>query len=121
MTGCSINYNVDIVGENINETATFKLNKFDILNNDPYYTLQQISGKYFISSDFLITEEKKEYTDDDYGYIDLKNTYDTMGYLDSYALSICYSAYNIIKENDQINISTSKEFLCYVKIFLLCG
>lgn len=113
MTGCSVNYKVDIIDGSISETATFKLHNSNILNDSPYYTLQQMSGKYFISSDFLITQEKKEYFDNKYGFVDLKNTYNIKGYLNSYALSICYSAYNVVKEDNTIQISTSNKFLCY--------
>lgn len=113
LTGCSVDYQVDIMGGKISETATFKLYKSNVLNDSPYYTLQQMSDQYFMSSDFLITQEKKEYFNKDYGLVDLKNTYNIKGYLDSYALSICYSAYNVLKENNTIHLSTSNKFLCY--------
>jgi len=116
VTGCSVKYDIEIMDGNISETASFKFKNKYVINNNPYYTLQQMSYKYFINSDFLITQEKKEYSDDNHKYIDLKNTFDMKEYLNSYALSICYSAYNVMEVNSAIQITTSNKFLCYDRV-----
>ena len=128
-TGCSVEYNINITKNNIEEVITVtdyitsNRTKTDILNhyNMWYPTFVNFikEGESIEIEDFNEKVDGIEYHDKNIKEVDngyeytYKYTYDINEYYDSYALASTFLETTIHKKNDNLVIRTSKEhFLC---------
>lgn len=109
-TGCDITYEVQFKKDKIIEKNTFYLLNDEVVDGDIVGTLTKLSIPYTDNTDFLIAPKTKIVKEKNQtGYTTINeyeyNNYDTIG--------ICYEAFNVIKEENKVMISTSEQFQCF--------
>lgn len=109
LTACDVKYNIEFKDDKVYENFTVSVNK----------NTEKISSKYLKENDFYVSidpemvkynkkiEERKDIEKFLYSY-----SYDIDNYINSKALSSCFKAYTVIKENDYYMFTTSKGVKC---------
>lgn len=109
-SGCDITYKVKFEQNKVIETNIFYLPNEKIENNDIVGTLEKMSSKYTINTDFLISPNTKILKENKVTGYSVTNEY---SYDDYNTIGTCYDAFNIIKDKSNIMISTSEKFNCF--------
>lgn len=109
-TGCDITYEVQFKKDKVVEKNTFYLLNNEVLDGDIVGTLTQLSIPYTDNTDFLIAPKTKITKDKNKtGYTTI-NEYE---YNDYKTIGTCYEAFNVIKDENKVVISTSEQFQCF--------
>ncbi len=109
-SGCDITYKVQFEKNKIIETNTFYLPNDKIENNDILGTLEKMSAQYTINTDFLISPKTKVLKEKNQTGYSITNEYN----YDEYdTIGTCYDAFSVIKDKNNVMISTSEKFKCF--------
>lgn len=113
LVGCNAKYEVEIKDDDVIEKKSLIIDKTSVLDDNIYYTFDKMASKYFLSTDFLLGGEIKEYYDEDKAIYQKTNTFKLTEFNNSEVFNYCYDAHNVIIEDDYILISTSNVFKCF--------
>lgn len=109
-SGCDITYKVQFESNKIIENNIFYLPNEEIENNDIVGTLEKMSSKYTINTDFLISPKTKILKESKKTGYSVVNEY---SYDDYNTIGACYDAFSIIKDKNKVIVSTSEKFNCF--------
>lgn len=117
LTGCDVEYNLEIIDDNINETVSVSLdnnssNKDNIdslIKAEPYAVVNSVSQKKYDKE--IIKNDNKVNVKFSYNYI-----FD--GYRDSSLFNSCYDNYGLHYDDKYYYITTSEKFNCMVYDFV---
>lgn len=117
LTGCDVEYNLEIVDDNINETVSVFLennsdnkDKIDsLINYDAYAVVNSISQKKY---------DKEVIKSDNKVNVNFKYNYLFDGYRKSSLFNSCYENYGLHYDDKYYYITTSEKFNCMVYDFV---
>lgn len=113
LVGCDAKYEVELKNKKIVEKDSLIIDKDSVIDDSIYFTIDKMASKYFLSTDFLLGGEKKEYYEDDKAIYQKINKMDLNEYNNSDIFGYCYSAHNVVIEDDYVLITTSNSFNCF--------
>ncbi len=113
LAGCSAKYEVEIKNNKVIEKSSFIIDKSLVEDNNIYYAVAKLSGKYFLNTDFLLGGNIKEYYDDNKAIYQKSSDTNISNYNNSDIFRYCYDAHNVIIDDDYIMITTSDKFKCF--------
>lgn len=112
-TGCTFRYEIEIIDDEVTEKRTMLINNSEIENNDIKGTISKKISKYSINDDMMIAPSTKIIKETNVsGYQTITN-YKLSDYKNSDILNMCYTSYNVIKEDSKIYLTTGRKFTCF--------
>lgn len=113
ITGCSVQYDLDIDNNIIKEVGTSYFSIKELENEKIEEKIRKLVSKYFINDDILIGQSTDYFnTNDNAGY-KISNKYKTDEIMNISIPFYCYENVEIINNKNVISISTDDSFLCY--------
>ncbi len=110
VTGCDVTYQIEFQDDKIIETNTFYLPNSELENDDIVTTLEKKALNYTMNTDFLISPKTDIIREENQTGYAVTNEY---SYNDYSTIDNCYDAFNIIKKDGTVTISTSNQFQCF--------
>ncbi|MDD3453415.1 MAG: hypothetical protein PHN42_04015 [Bacilli bacterium] len=111
-SGCEAKYRIEIENNKIKEYGNAIFNQNEI-NNDVETTVKELSGKYFINDDLIISPSTNILIKNNTSIYQTINEYNYSDYKYSALLSLCYDDVKVLNSNQQISIKTSDTFNCF--------
>lgn len=112
-TGCKFRYEIEIIDDEVTEKRTMLINNSEIENNDIKGTISKKISKYSINDDMMIAPSTKVIKETNNSGYQTITTYKLSDYKNSDILNMCYTSYNIIKEDSKIYLTTGRKFTCF--------
>lgn len=125
LSGCTVDYNLSIDSDFINENLSFienDMSKLDTIRTYGTFWMDDISYRNLINEymkmDIASTRDNKNFYDkqliSDNGIgMTLNYKFDLENYQNSKSVYNCYKYFNVNNTDDTYTISTSKDFLCF--------
>jgi len=113
LTGCSFEYNVEITDDTVNEDNVIYIENSNEVNIED--KVENLVNNYTGPTNSLGMYDSSVVNKNNYFGMSYKESYNLRDYNNSVTFSLCYDAYKILKEDNEIIIATSSEFKCFEK------
>lgn len=113
LTGCGMEYSVELNGDKMVEIATIIISNDQIINNSAYKTFEKMIQKYDELHDLLSTYETEEIKEEKNTKLLIKSSYDIDNYENSALFNLCTKEKDVSINSSEIKITTGSPFKCY--------